>query len=222
MKKKIVAILLLVLIAAASVFSLAACNEEWQQISDFERNHGERYLKEYSCHNTMLYEYDEETQGFVSVVTWWDTGNPVSSSDDLRGYDYLIDYTDGDYSDPQWNALFLKGKEFVELIGKTITVNLSDIAFSGTMEAIPIIFSDMKMPGEALIGFDLSDEEKDDLFIYAFGTAVDIDYHAPSTKSDGCFRLNIWSTPFELIGKRYQMSFYYDAALEPGDTDWFI
>ena len=214
MKKKIVAILLLVLIAAASVFSLAACNEEWQQISDFERNHGERYLKEYSYHNTMLYEYDEETQGFVSVVTWWDTGNPVSSSDDLRGYDYLIDYTDGDYSDPQWNALFLKGKEFVELIGKTITVNLSDIAFSGTMEAIPIIFSDMKI--------DLSDEEKDDLFIYAFGTAVDIDYHAPSTKSDGCFRLNIWSTPFELIGKRYQMSFYYDAALEPGDTDWFI
>ena len=49
MKKKFALLLVSVLIVSACVFSLAACGnaDKTEEISDFERNHGDVYLSTY-------------------------------------------------------------------------------------------------------------------------------------------------------------------------------
>ena len=108
---------------------------------NFELYHGERYLKEYTYFYTRLYKYDEKYETYRRVYTNWDAvypGNP----DDLKGYDYLRYYKDGKSENEEWNAIFLKGKEYIRAIG-------TDMTFDGTLGAIPIEFCDSMSSGFA-------------------------------------------------------------------------
>ena len=218
MKKRFTILIVSLLTFTTGIFLLAGCGDDTknEEISDFERNHGERYLKEYTYYYTELYEYNEEYEKYWPVYTWWDKDSSHESVDDLRGYNYLINYRDGKSDNEEWNAIFLQGKEFVEELGKSITVNLNDITFSGTLEAIPIEFSEMQLPGSADLDLVLTKEEKDRCIFRTF----EIRYHGPSEKSRGSFIMSFWTKPTIIAGKKYQMNFNYWATLAPGDTDW--
>ena len=218
MKKRFTILIVSLLIFTTGIFLLAGCGDDTknEEISDFERNHGERYLKEYTYYYTELYEYDEERERYLQVHTRWNEDSLVGSVDDLRGYNYLINYRNGKSDNEGWNAIFLQGKEFVEELGKSITVNLNDITFSGTLEAIPIEFSEMQLPRSADLDLILTKEEKDRCIFRTF----EIRYHGPSEKSRGSFIMSFWTKPTIIAGKKYQMNFNYWATLAPGDTDW--
>lgn len=221
MKKKFALLLVSVLIISACVFSLAACDnaDETEEISDFERNHGERYLKTYNYYYTSLYEQDEDGT-WHEMYTWWDDDSMYESTDDLKGYDYLINYNDGDFPNEKWNALFLQGKEYVTGLGRSITVNRNDITFGGTLGTYPVEFADMILRGSADLRFILTDEEQESLFFDDSIGVVEIDYNRPTDRSDGSFLMRFNVASVEILGTRYDMAFYYIADLEEGDTDW--
>ena len=181
-----------------------------------ELYHGERYLKEYTYFYTRLYKYDEKYEKYSRVYTNWDAvypGNP----DDLKGYDYLRYYKDGKSENEEWNAIFLKGKEYIRAIGETITISMTDMTFDGMLGAVPLSFDNLR-PGYAEFKFNLPDEEEEALFIVSY--TIEANYCRPNEKSDGGFLLDFWTKPTEIAGKKYKMNFYYLAPLEPGDTDW--
>lgn len=218
MKKKFALLLVSVLIISACVFSLAACDkaDKTEEISDFERNHGERYLKTYEYYYTALYEQNENGT-WHGVVTRWDDESMTASVDDLRGYDYLINYDDGDFPNEMWNAIFLQGKEYVQGIGKSMTLSRNNITFGGTLGTYPIEFTEMIIPGDVELKIILTEEEQETLFFDAY---VNIDYYRPTERSDGSFMLSFQVKSVEILGTRYDMIFYYIADLEEGDTDW--
>ena len=161
-------------------------------------------------------KYDEKYETYRRVDTNWDAvypGNP----DDLKGYDYLLYYRDGKSDNEEWNAIFLKGKEFIKAMGETITISMTDMIFDGTLGAIPHFFYDL-LTGYAEFKFDLPDEEEKALFIANY--TVEVNYCRANEKSDGGFLLDFWTKPIEIAGKKYKMNIYYLAPLEPGDTDW--
>ena len=214
MMKKIAIMLVLILTVTVCVFSLAGCDEEendpeQKEFSNFELYHGERYLKEYTYFYTRLYKYDEKYETYRRVYTNWDAvypGNP----DDLKGYDYLLYYRDGKSDNEEWNAIFLKGKEYIKAMGETITISMTDMTFDGTLGAIPLSFRFLRT-GHAEFNFDLPDEEEEALFITNY--TIEVNYCRANEKSDG-------TKPTEIAGKKYKMNFHYTAALEPGDMDW--
>ena len=193
MMKKIAIMLVLILTVTVCVFSLAGCDEEendpeQKEFSKFELYHGERYLKEYTYDYTQLYEYDEKYEKYRRVDTNWDDVYTVNT-DDLRGYDYLRYYKDGQYyKSDAWNAIFLKGKEYIRAIGETITISMTDMTFDGTLGVIPIEFYDMTV-GVANLKFALGDEEEENLFIVNLGN-VEVNYCKANEKSDGGFVLD--------------------------------
>lgn len=214
--RKFLTIVFLTILTLSMCFALAGCddedNEPEQKIySDFELYHGERYLKEYTYFYTRLYKYDEKYETYRRVDTTWD-------KDDLKGYDYLLYYRDGKSENEEWNAIFLKGKEYIRAIGETITISMTDMTFDGTLGVIPIEFYDMTV-GVANLKFALGDEEEENLFIVNLGN-VEVNYCKANEKSDGGFVLDFWTKPTEIAGKKYKMNFHYTAALEPGDMDW--
>ena len=222
MMKKFTILLVLILTFSVCVFSLAGCDEEendpeQKEFSNFELYHGERYLKEYTYDYTQLYEYDEKYETYRRVYTNWDDVYTVNT-DDLRGYDYLLYYRDGKSDNEEWNAIFLKGKEYIKAIGETITISMTDMTFDGTLGAIPIEFYDMTV-GVANLKFALGDEEEENLFIVNLGN-VEVNYCKANEKSDGGFVLDFWTKPTEIAGKKYKMNIYYLAPLEPGDSYW--
>ena len=223
MMKKIAIMLVLILTVTVCVFSLAGCDEEendpeQKEFTKFELYHGDRYLKEYTYSYIQLYVYDEEYETYRGVTTWWDEGSNHASTDDLRGYDYLLNYRNGKYDNEEWNAIFLKGKEYIKAIGETVTINMNDITVDGTLGTVPSYFRDTMSTGHVEFRFDLPDEEESKLFIS--NVSIEVYYHAPSEKSKGSFVLDFWSKSTEIAGKKYQMNFFYQAALEPGDSDW--
>ena len=219
--RKFLTIVFLTILTLSMCFALAGCddedNEPEQKIySDFELYHGERYLKEYTYFYTRLYKYDEKYETYRRVDTNWDAvypGNP----DDLKGYDYLLYYRDGKSDNEEWNAIFLKGKEYIKAIGETITISMTDMTFDGTLGAIPIEFCDSMSSGFADVELILTEEEENNLFLQGYYFAIQ---YNPPKKGDGNFLMSFWTKPTEIAGKKYKMNFYYSAALEPGDTDW--
>lgn len=219
--RKYLAIVLITVFSLSLCFALAGCddedNEPEQKIySDFELYHGERYLKEYTYFYTRLYKYDEKYETYRRVYTNWDAvypGNP----DDLKGYDYLLYYRDGKSDNEEWNAIFLKGKEYIKAIGETITISMTDMTFDGTLGAIPIEFCDSMSSGFADVELILTEEEENNLFLQGYYFAIQ---YNPPKKGDGNFLMSFWTKPTEIAGKKYKMNFYYSAALEPGDTYW--
>lgn len=219
--RKFLTIVFLTILTLSMCFALAGCddedNEPEQKIySDFELYHGERYLKEYTYFYTRLYKYDEKYETYRRVYTNWDAvypGNP----DDLKGYDYLLYYRDGKSDNEEWNAIFLKGKEYIKAIGETITISMTDMTFDGTLGAIPIEFCDSMSSGFADVELILTEEEENNLFLQGYYFAIQ---YNPPKKGDGNFLMSFWTKPTEIAGKKYKMNFYYSAALEPGDTDW--
>ena len=214
--RKYLAIVLKTVFPLSLCFSLAGCddedNEPEQKIySDFELYHGERYFKEYTYYYSELYEYDEVYETYRRVDTTWD-------KDDLKGYDYLLNYRNGKSDNEEWNAIFLKGKEYIKAIGETITINMNDMTFGGTLGVIPSCFRDTMSTGHAEFEFDLPDEEEEALFISNY--TIDVNYCRANEKSDGGFLLDFWTKPTEIAGKKYRINFYYSAALEPGDSYW--
>ena len=158
--RKYLAIVLITVFSLSLCFALAGCddedNEPEQKIySDFELYHGERYLKEYTYYYSELYEYDEVYETYRRVDTTWD-------NDDLKGYDYLLYYRDGKSDNEEWNAIFLKGKEYIKAIGETVTINMNDITFDGTLGVIPIEFYDMTV--------GVANEKSDGGFVLDFWT----------------------------------------------------
>ena len=215
MMKKFTVLLVLIFTFAVCVFALAGCddedNEPEQKIySDFELYHGERYFKEYTYYYSELYEYDEVYETYRRVDTTWD-------KDDLKGYDYLLYYRDGKSDNEEWNAIFLKGKEYIKAIGETITISMTDMIFDGTLGAIPLSFHFLRT-GHAEFNFDLPDEEEEALFITNY--TIEVNYCRANEKSDGGFLLDFWTKPIEIAGKKYKMNIYYLAPLEPGDSYW--
>ena len=219
--RKFLATVFITVLALSMCFSLAGCDEgndpEQKEFTKFELYHGERYLKEYTYDYTQLYEYDEKYETYRRVDTNWDDVYTVNT-DDLRGYDYLLNYRNGKYDNEEWNAIFLKGKEYIKAIGETITISMTDMTFDGTLGVIPIEFYDMTV-GVANLKFALGDEEEENLFIVNLGN-VEVNYCKANEKSDGGFVLDFWTKPTEIAGKKYKMNFHYTAALEPGDMDW--
>lgn len=213
--RKFLTIVFLTILTLSMCFSLAGCddedNEPEQKIySDFELYHGERYFKEYTYYYSELYEYDEVYETYRRVDTTWD-------KDDLKGYDYLLYYRDGKSDNEEWNAIFLKGKEYIKAIGETITISMTDMIFDGTLGAIPIEFCDSMSSGFADVELILTEEEENNLFLQGYYFAIQ---YNPPKKGDGNFLMSFWTKPTEIAGKKYKMNFYYSAALEPGDTDW--
>ena len=222
MMKKFTILLVLIFTFSVCVFSLAGCDDEdsdpeQKEFTKFELYHGDRYLKEYTYDYTQLYEYDEKYETYRRVDTNWDDVYTVNT-DDLRGYDYLLNYRNGKYDNEEWNAIFLKGKEYIKAIGETVTINMNDITFDGTLGTVPSYFRDTMSTGHVEFRFDLPDEEESKLFIS--NVSIEVYYHAPSEKSKGSFVLDFWSKSTEIAGKKYQMNFFYQAAPEPGDSDW--
>ena len=219
--RKYLAIVLITVFSLFLCFALAGCddedNEPEQKIySDFELYHGDRYLKEYTYFYTRLYKYDEKYETYRRVYTNWDAvypGNP----DDLKGYDYLLYYRDGKSDNEEWNAIFLKGKEYIKAIGETITISMTDMTFDGTLGAIPIEFCDSMSSGFADVELILTEEEENNLFLQGYYFAI---RYNPPKKGDGNFLMSFWTKPTEIAGKKYKMNFHYTAALEPGDMDW--
>ena len=213
--RKFLTIVFLTILTLSMCFALAGCddedNEPEQKIySDFELYHGDRYLKEYTYYYSELYEYDEVYETYRRVDTTWD-------KDDLKGYDYLLYYRDGKSDNEEWNAIFLKGKEYIKAIGETITISMTDMTFDGTLGAIPLSFRFLRT-GHAEFKFDLPDEEEEALFITNY--TVEVNYCRANEKSDGGFLLDFWTKPIEIAGKKYKMNIYYLAPLEPGDSYW--
>ena len=213
--RKFLTIVFLTILTLSMCFALAGCddedNEPEQKIySDFELYHGERYFKEYTYYYSELYEYDEVYETYRRVDTTWD-------KDDLKGYDYLLYYRDGKSDNEEWNAIFLKGKEYIKAIGETITISMTDMTFDGTLGAIPIEFCDSMSSGFADVELILTEEEENNLFLQGYYFAI---RYNPPKKGDGNFLMSFWTKPTEIAGKKYKMNFYYSAALEPGDTYW--
>ena len=213
--RKFLTIVFLTILTLSMCFALAGCddedNEPEQKIySDFELYHGERYFKEYTYYYSELYEYDEVYETYRRVDTTWD-------KDDLKGYDYLLYYRDGKSDNEEWNAIFLKGKEYIKAIGETITISMTDMIFDGTLGAIPLSFRFLRT-GHAEFNFDLPDEEEEALFITNY--TIEVNYCRANEKSDGGFLLDFWTKPIEIAGKKYKMNIYYLAPLEPGDSYW--
>ena len=214
--RKYLAIVLITVFSLSLCFLLAGCDEEenepeQKEFSNFELYHGDRYFKEYTYYHSKLYVYDEKYEKYRRVDTTWD------NDDDLKGYDYLRYYKDGKSENDAWNAIFLKGKEYIRAIGETITISMTDMTFDGMLGAVPLSF-DFIRTGYAEFKFDLPDEEEEALFIANY--TIEVNYCKPNEKSDGGFLLDFWTKPTEIAGKKYKMNFYYLAALEPGDTDW--
>ena len=208
MMKKFTILLVLILTFSVCVFSLAGCDDEdsdpeQKEFTKFELYHGDRYLKEYTYYHSKLYVYDEEYETYRGVTTRWD---------------YLLNYRNGKYDNEEWNAIFLKGKEYIKAIGETITINMNDMTFGGTLGVIPSCFRDTMSTGHAEFEFDLPDEEEKALFIANY--TVEVNYCRANEKSDGGFLLNFGTKPIEIAGKKYKMHFYYLAPLEPGDSYW--
>lgn len=213
--RKFLTIVFLTILTLSMCFSLAGCddedNEPEQKIySDFELYHGERYFKEYTYYYSELYEYDEVYETYRRVDTTWD-------KDDLKGYDYLLYYRDGKSDNEEWNAIFLKGKEYIKAIGETITISMTDMTFDGTLGAIPIEFCDSMSSGFADVELILTEEEENNLFLQGYYFAIQ---YNPPKKGDGNFLMSFWTKPIEIAGKKYKMNIYYLAPLEPGDSYW--
>ena len=174
MKRKFAILLVLVLALSACSFSLAACDEEGKtnEISDFERFNGWRYLTEYTYSYTSLFEWDEEHEKWDAMYTWWDEDSMYESTDDLKGYDYLINYNDGDFPNEKWNALFLQGKSWMKSFGETLTLSREELEFSGTLGSMPI--KSMEFIGFMNADIELSPSEEQmaeaDLHYYSFET----------------------------------------------------
>ena len=161
--------------------------------------------------HTFIPDYTNTTKNTKRIAeSTWD-------KDDLKGYDYLLYYRDGKSDNEEWNAIFLKGKEFIKAMGETITISMTDMIFDGTLGAIPHFFYDL-LTGYAEFKFDLPDEEEKALFIANY--TVEVNYCRANEKSDGGFLLDFWTKPIEIAGKKYKMNFYYLAPLEPGDSYW--
>ena len=220
--RKFLATVFITVLALSMCFSLAGCDEgndpEQKEFTKFELYHGDLYLKEYTYSYIQLYVYDEEYETYRGVTTWWDEGSNHASTDDLKGYDYLLNYRNGKSDNEEWNAIFLKGKEYIKAIGETITINMNDMTFGGTLGVIPSCFRDTMSTGHAEFEFDLPDEEEEALFISNY--TIDVNYCRANEKSDGGFLLDFWTKPTEIAGKKYRINFYYSAALEPGDSYW--
>ena len=129
----------------------------------------------------------------------------------MRGYDYLINYTDGDNSDPEWNALFLEGKRIVESLGKTIGVTRDDVEFGGTLGAIPIAAIEYLGNERAEMELEPNETQKKEanLVYYYFATT-----HFSGTSADSSpdvVQLLFATEAFELEGQSYRMQFTYSA-----------
>ena len=213
MKKKFALLLVSVLIVSACVFSLAACGnaDKTEEISDFERFNGWRFLTEYTYSYTSLFEWDEEYETWRGLVTWWDDESMTASVDDLRGYDYLINYDDGDFPNKMWNAIFLQGKSWMKSFGETITLSREAIEFSGTLGSIPI--KSMEFTGFMNSDIELSPSEEQmaeaDLYYYSFETK----YFAGTSHEQvpPVVQLVFVTRSVEIDGQLYSAQFEYSA-----------
>lgn len=210
MKRKFALLLVSVLIVSACVFSLAACDnaDKTEEISDFERFNGWRYLTEYTYSYTSLFEWDEEYEKWDAMYIRWDD---ESGTDDLRGYDYLINYNDGDFPNEKWNALFLQGKSWMKSFGETITLSREAIEFSGTLGSIPI--KSMEFTGFMNSDIELSPSEEQmaeaDLYYYSFETK----YFAGTSHEQvpPVVQLVFVTRSVEIDGQLYSAQFEYSA-----------
>ena len=210
MKKKFALLLVSVLIISACVFSLVACDnaDKTEEISDFERFNGWRYLTEYTYSYTSLFEWDEEYEKWDAMYIRWDD---ESGTDDLRGYDYLINYNDGDFPNEKWNALFLQGKSWMKSFGETVTLSREELGFSGTLGSMPI--KSMEFIGFMNVDIELSPSEEQmaeaDLYYYSF----EAKYFAGTSHEQvpPVVQLVFVTRSVEIDGQLYSAQFEYSA-----------
>lgn len=216
MKKKFAVLLVPVFALFACTFSLAACDEKTDEISDFERFNGWRYLTEYTYHYTSLFEWDEENEKWDAMYIKWDD---ESGTDDLRGYDYLINYNAGDFPNEKWNALFLQGKSWMKSFGETITLSREKLEFSGTLGSMPI--KSMEFIGFMNTDIELSPSEEQmaeaDLYYYSFGTK----YFAGTSHKQvpPIVQLIFVTKDIEIDGQLYCAQFEYRAPVDVKGSD---
>lgn len=122
MKKKFVLLLVSVLIVSACVFSLAACDnaDKTEEISDFERNHGEVYLSTYYLNGIVdVQEWYEDREKWFSI-----TANEMMWLFDQNIWNYR-----DDGSGKFLNAMAVAAKDFARQIGQSITVTMDETIF---------------------------------------------------------------------------------------------
>lgn len=120
MKKKFAILLVLVLILSACAFSLAACDEEPEEVDRFELYGIDRLIAEYEYSYTNIEWWNEEYNG------WYD----VASFDALKTL-YDIQHYVGD------NTYVLEMQEFIKTVGGQIRVGMEETDFSGRLEEMP-------------------------------------------------------------------------------------
>ena len=126
MKKKTVAILVLVLVAAASVFSLAACNEEEEPIDEFMQWEMWRYMQPYDYLRTAVYKY--RSGGY-------DSFDLPDMQENMANLEYVLSYESNEES--IYNNLYLTLQSALQKLGKTVTLSRDAVEFSGSLGKVP-------------------------------------------------------------------------------------
>ena len=156
MKRKFAILLVLVLALSACAFSLAACDEEPEEVDRFALYGIDRLITEYEYYYTDIEWWNEEYNG------WYD----VASFDALKTL-YDIQHYIGD------NPYVLEMQEFIKTVGGQIRVGMEETDFSGELGEMP---SDL-MPlgdGEAYLELQPATEQESEI---PFGYEMIYIYH---------------------------------------------
>lgn len=156
MKRKFAILLVLVLALSACAFSLAACDEEPEEVDRFALYGIDRLITEYEYSYVRIDEWNEGEEAWQDMMPRYDL-------EDL----YYIQHYVGD--DPY----ALEMRSFIETVGGQIRVGMEETDFSGELGEMP---SDL-MPlgdGEAYLELQPATEQESEI---PFGYVMIYIYH---------------------------------------------
>lgn len=193
MKKKFAILLVLVLVLSVCVFSLAACDEEPEEVDRFALYGIDRLVTEYEYYYTDIEWWNEEYNG------WYD----VASFDALKTL-YDIRHYIGD------NPYVLEMQEFIKTVGGQIRVGMEETDFSGELGEIP---SELVPESSGRASLKLSPStEQSEMMVNIFDT-FDLEHNGPSTVNPtlDAVWLKIWFSNIEIEGRMCRFRIWYAA-----------
>ena len=156
MKKKFAILLVLLLVLSVCAFSLAACDEEPEEVDRFALYGIDRLIAEYEYSYVRIDEWDEGEEAWQDMMPRYD----------LEDLDYIRHYVGDD-------PYALEMRAFIETVGGQIRVGMEETDFSGRLGAISselVILGD----GEAYLELHPTAEQENEI---PFGYKAIYIYH---------------------------------------------
>ena len=193
MKRKFAILLVLVLALSACAFSLAACDEEPEEVDRFALYGIDRLITEYEYSYVRIDEWNEGEEAWQDMMPRYDL-------EDL----YYIQHYVGD--DPY----ALEMRSFIETVGGQIRVGMEETDFSGELGEIPSALVP-ESSGRASLKLNPLTEQSE--MMANISNPISLEHNGPSTVNPtlDAVWLKIWFSNIEIEGRMCRFRIWYAA-----------